>query len=98
MSVNPDSGDVKSETDTIAVTVTPTKKMKFGTHLGTVKVYSLDAYNSPQNLLVRMKIKGPTINLKRKNFLLLRKQVEGIRIRWCFRLETKVLGSFAIVS
>lgn len=68
LSVNPDSGDVRSETDTITVTVTPTKKMKFGTHLGIVKVNSLDAYNSPQNLLVKMKIKGPTISLSKNRF------------------------------
>jgi len=68
LSVSPDSGDVRKETDSIAVTVTSTKKMKPGTHLGTVKVYSIDAYNSPQNMLVKLKIKGPAIKLNKKKF------------------------------
>mgnify|MGYP000650018747 CR=1 FL=1 len=68
LSVSPDSGDVRKETDTIAVTVISTKKMKPGTHLGAVKVYSIDAYNSPQNMLVKLKIKGPAIKLNKKKF------------------------------
>lgn len=69
LTVNPDSGDVRNEKDNVDVSVTAAK-LKPGSHLGIVKVSSGDAFNSPQQLVVNLKVQGPTIRLKRKKYSL----------------------------
>ena len=67
LAVWPLSGDVRNEEDTLHVSVNPAN-LKPGTHKGVVKVSSIDAFNSPHQAVVTMKIVGPTIKLKRKKF------------------------------
>ncbi len=65
--VSPDTGDVRDEADGIEVTV-DTNTLKRGAHTGAVRVASLDAWNSPQQILVTVKVEGPKIKLGRKKF------------------------------
>jgi len=53
--------------DSIQVTV-DTYKLKRGEHTVSVRVASLDAWNSPQQILVTVKVEGPKIKLGRKKF------------------------------
>jgi hypothetical protein len=69
LTVYPNSGDVRNEKDNIGVSVT-VDKQKPGTHKGIVKVSSVDAFNSPQQLIVNLKVKGPTIRVKLKKYSL----------------------------
>jgi hypothetical protein len=69
LSVDPPSGDVRNEQDNVDVSVTPAN-LKPGTHYGIVKVSSVDAFNSPAQLPVKLKVNGPTIRVKRKKYSL----------------------------
>lgn len=67
MTTTPASGECRTEKDLIKLTVDP-KGLKPGTHSGSVRVYSVDAVNSPQQLQVLFKVKGPAIKLSRKRW------------------------------
>jgi hypothetical protein len=67
LTVTPNSGEVRNETDKIQVTVSA-KGLMSGTHYGSVMAASADAFNSPQQVTVKLKIKGPRIKIQKKNF------------------------------
>jgi len=67
LTVSPLLGEVRNEIDKLQVTVSA-KGLEPGTHYGSVMAASADAFNSPQQVTVKLKIKGPRIKLKKKNF------------------------------
>jgi hypothetical protein len=67
LTTTPLMGECTYERDRIEVTVDP-KGLKPGTRLGSVRIYSVDSVNSPQQLQVQFKIKGPAIKLSRKKW------------------------------
>lgn len=67
LTLTPLSGEVRDEVDKIQVTVSA-KGLDSGTHYGSVMAASADAFNSPQQVTVKLKIKGPRIRIKKKNF------------------------------
>ncbi|MGB2905953.1 MAG: SBBP repeat-containing protein [Candidatus Aminicenantaceae bacterium] len=62
------SGEVRYDTDDLLVTVDPWD-LKSGVHLGTVKITSSDAFNSPVQIPVRYMILGPVLELSKNGFL-----------------------------
>lgn len=75
LTVKPVGGSVRNEIDQITVTMDPTNITKAGTHKGVVRISSLDASNSPVQILVNLKVKGPTLRVKRKKYSL--EAIEG---------------------
>ncbi len=61
-------GSVRNERDALRVTVDPSG-LKSGVHHALVKITSPDAFNSPFQIAVRYKIKGPKLRLIKDNFL-----------------------------
>jgi hypothetical protein len=61
----PESGDVRNEKDKIGIKASPVGLLP-GTHKGIFKVSSSDAFNSPHQAIISLKIGGPTIKLRRK--------------------------------
>jgi hypothetical protein len=62
------SGKVRFDIDGLQATVDPSG-LKSGVHWGTVKIASADAFNSPLQIPVRYKIKGPALKLSMTAFL-----------------------------
>jgi len=75
LTVKPAGGSVRNEVDQITVTIDPINIKKAGTYKGVVRISSLDAFNSPAQIPVKLKVKGPTIRVKRKKYSL--KAIEG---------------------
>jgi len=70
LSVSSTKGNVRNEVDQIAVTIDPKSIKKAGTHKGVVRIASEDAFNSPQQVNVLMKIPGPKIKVSKKTYTL----------------------------
>ena len=67
MAVTPTSGECKKDQDKVDVKVS-SEGLKPGIHYGVATVASLDAFNNPQQVEIKMTIKGPTLKLSKGLF------------------------------
>jgi hypothetical protein len=68
ISLSRNYGSVRYDRDALRVSVDPSG-LKSGVHYATVKITSSDAFNSPFQIAVRYRIKGPALRLSEDAFL-----------------------------
>jgi len=67
LSVAPTSGDSTGETDTITIAY-DVDELLSGTHAGVITIWAPGAFNSPQHVVVRITVEGPTIEISPQTF------------------------------